>query len=138
MSVMRSATLCDFIGGLQNELLCSLGARSLDGQCPYFGRGLRRLRLTVITAGIGALRNGVRRSHCGAAIFSDECPLWVKSGHWGTSDRCPLYPQKLTLELGREMSAMCQTRKYAGYRRRLENELIDLANVCASASVFGH
>jgi len=31
------------------------------------------------------------------------------------------------------MSALCQTRKYSGYSRRLENELKDLANVCASA-----
>src|SRR5262245_61280220 len=36
------------------------------------------------------------------------------------------------------MSALCQTRKYSGYSRRLKNELIDLANVCASARVFGH
>jgi hypothetical protein len=25
-----------------------------------------------------------------------ECPLWVKSRHYGMSDQCPLYPQKLT------------------------------------------
>src|SRR5262249_55681705 len=36
------------------------------------------------------------------------CPLWVKSRHRGTSNRCPLYPQKRTLELSRGMSALCQ------------------------------
>jgi len=25
-----------------------------------------------------------------------ECPLWVISGHWSASTRCPLYPQKRT------------------------------------------
>ena len=37
------------------------------------------------------------------------------------------------------MSALCQISEIlGGYSRRLENELIDLANVCASARVFGH
>ena len=27
-----------------------------------------------------------------------RCPLWVKSGHRRTSNQCPLYPQKRTLE----------------------------------------
>src|SRR5262249_37640840 len=27
---------------------------------------------------------------------SDECPLWVRSGHHKTLDRCPLYPRKRT------------------------------------------
>src|SRR5262249_11543789 len=36
------------------------------------------------------------------------CPLWVKSRHCGISNQCPLYPQKRTLELSREMSALCQ------------------------------
>src|SRR5262249_44012814 len=39
-----------------------------------------------------------------------QCPLWVKSRHWGRRDRCPLYPQKQTLELSRVMSALCQKR----------------------------
>src|SRR6516162_8285602 len=38
------------------------------------------------------------------------CPLWVKSGHWGTSEQCPLYPQKRTLISTVVMSALCQKR----------------------------
>jgi hypothetical protein len=41
---------------------------------------------------------------------NEECPLWVKSGHCGAAVRCPLYPQKQTLELSRVMSALCQKR----------------------------
>src|SRR5262249_42860409 len=37
-----------------------------------------------------------------------ECPLWIKSRHCTVSSRCPLYPQKQTLELSRLMSALCQ------------------------------
>ena len=37
-----------------------------------------------------------------------QCPLWVKSRHRGISNQCPLYSQKRTLELSREMSALCQ------------------------------
>ena len=29
--------------------------------------------------------------------FRTECPLWVKSRHWGKSEQCPLYPRKRTL-----------------------------------------
>ena len=36
-----------------------------------------------------------------------ECPLWVKSRHRSSSNQCPLYPQKRTLELSRVMSALC-------------------------------
>src|SRR5262249_36499487 len=42
-----------------------------------------------------------------------RCPLWVRSGHRSPLKRCPLYPQKLTLELSREMSALCQKRTHA-------------------------
>jgi hypothetical protein len=38
---------------------------------------------------------------------------WVKSRHQGLSARCPLYPQKRTLNLGRVMSALCQKRTRA-------------------------
>src|SRR5215471_12010337 len=48
----------------------------------------------AITAGIPARRNGVRPSFCVATILRTECPLWVKSGHRGTSNQCLLYPQK--------------------------------------------
>ena len=36
---------------------------------------------------------------CITARMQRRCPLWVRSGHWGTSSECPLYPQKRTLEL---------------------------------------
>src|SRR6516164_1763477 len=42
-----------------------------------------------------------------------SCPLWVKIGHWATSEQCPLYPQKRTSELSRGMSALCQKRTSA-------------------------
>jgi hypothetical protein len=31
-----------------------------------------------------------------------ECPLWIKSRHYGANLRCPLYPQKRTLP-GRQL-----------------------------------
>src|SRR5215831_11241548 len=49
-------------------------------------------------------------SSCTAAIVKRECPLWVKSRHRGTSDQCPLYPQKRTLIERVGMSALCQKR----------------------------
>ena|SRR6516164_9260452 len=44
---------------------------------------------------------------------SQTCPLWVISGHCAVSGQCPLYPQKQTLELSLEMSALCHKRTYA-------------------------
>src|SRR5262249_33524316 len=41
------------------------------------------------------------------------CPLWVKSGHFVKSGRCPLYPRERTSELNRVMSALCQKRTHA-------------------------
>src|SRR5262249_16839645 len=41
-----------------------------------------------------------------------SCPLWVKSRHSATSERCPLYPQKRTLVEHVAMSAMCQKRTF--------------------------
>ena len=64
------------------------------------------LRLIAIAAGNCDRRNGVSGSVCTAAMLSRPCPLWVKSRHRGTSNQCPLYPQKRTLELSREMSAL--------------------------------
>ena len=34
-----------------------------------------------------------------------RCPLWVNSGHFAKSDRCPLYPRKQTLLSANGMSA---------------------------------
>src|SRR5215471_20655059 len=36
------------------------------------------------------------RPNCPAVPERSRCPLWVKSRHWGSSERCPLYPQKRT------------------------------------------
>src|SRR5262249_2496852 len=44
------------------------------------------------------------------ASLAMPCLLWVKSRHWGTSDRCPLYPRKQTLLKATGMSALCQKR----------------------------
>src|SRR6516225_1169339 len=59
-----------------------------------------------------------RHSGCSTrtVLASDDlngtrCPLWVKSRHSPTFGQCPLYPQKQTLGLSREMSALCHNRK---------------------------
>ena len=49
---------------------------------------------------------------CVTANFDRECPLWVKSGHSSASALCPLYPQKRTSGLSREMSALCQKQTF--------------------------
>ena len=72
---------------------------------------------STITAGICDWWNRVQESVCAVAILSRSCPLWVISGHWSTSASCPLYPQKRTMELNREMSALCQKRTYAMQQR---------------------
>ena len=43
-----------------------------------------------------------------------RCPLWVRSGRFGMSTPCPLYPQKQTLAATVEMSASCQERTSTG------------------------
>src|SRR5262249_55923501 len=40
------------------------------------------------------------------------CPLWVISGHFVKSGRCPLYPQKRTLVERVGMSALCQKQTF--------------------------
>src|SRR5215470_14511276 len=63
----------------------------------------------LITTGICGRQNGVQGSVCAAAIQNRSCPLWVKSRHCGTSNQCPLYPQKRTLIL-----SLCQKRTFMG------------------------
>jgi len=53
---------------------------------------------------------------CTAAIPNVRFPLWVKSRHRGISNQCPLYPQKRTWELSRDMSALCQKRTSIEFR----------------------
>ena len=87
----------------QQEILAELGVVALQGS-PLS---------CAIQTGICDLRSGVQRRLCAAAILGSSCPLWVKSGHSTTFDRCPLCPQKRTLRLSREMSALCQKRTLA-------------------------
>src|SRR6516162_4224699 len=54
----------------------------------------------------------LRAALCITANSGCQCTLWVKSRHRGTSDQCPLYPQKRTSELSRRMSALCQKRTF--------------------------
>ena len=65
-------------------------------------------------ANLTLLLGRVSGSSCTAAILSRSCPLWVKSGHWGTSERCPLYPQKRTWISTAVMSALCQKQTLCG------------------------
>src|SRR6516164_6832128 len=61
---------------------------------------------TSFTAGIYDPRKWGHMSFCAATILRTECPLWVKSGHSSVFTQCPLYPQKQTLELSREVFAL--------------------------------
>src|SRR6516162_339076 len=63
---------------------------------------------------------GPKRKSVGVFV----CPFWVISGHCAVSGRCPLYPQKRTLELSRGMSALCQKRTYAVQQKSLFNHLV--------------
>jgi len=50
---------------------------------------------------------------CNTAKASCQCPLWVKSRHFGMSERCPLYPQKRTLIEPVVMSALCAISRHS-------------------------
>ena|SRR6516165_4486108 len=52
---------------------------------------------------------------CITANLSGQCLLWVKSRHRGTSNQCPLYPQKRTSIEPVGMSALCQQRTSVSY-----------------------
>src|SRR5215471_10645170 len=43
---------------------------------------------------------------------SDQCPLWVKSGHVRRKTACPLYPRKRHQMRHRGMSALATSRHY--------------------------
>src|SRR5215469_1289059 len=50
-----------------------------------------------------------------ALVF--ECPLWVKSGHSATSERCPLYPRKRTSKPAPLSASTQQLRQLGDIRR---------------------
>src|SRR6516225_8238905 len=79
---------------MRYQFLCLFVSSSLaiDALAPP----LKDPELDAITAGFSDRRNGVRSSLCVATILRTECPLWVKSGHWGRLESCPLYPRKRT------------------------------------------
>src|SRR6516162_2501722 len=72
---------------------------------------LKRAKNTgLISSAQRSKRATIRQNRVGVARAG--CPLWVKSRHRGISHQCLLYPQKQTLELSREMSALCQKRTF--------------------------
>src|SRR5262249_43322982 len=64
------------------------------------------------TAQMGRNNQCICRVLCVTANSEARCPLWVKSGHFGMSDPCPLYPQKRTLVEPVVMSALCQKQTF--------------------------
>ena len=87
-----------------------------DGKCQPACRSLKapdhaanELTIRRLRQGFASSEMGLR-GHCKAAIWSRECPLWVKSRHRRGSAECPLYPQKQTLIERVGMSALCQKR----------------------------
>ena len=69
-------------------------------------------------------RSGQPKAHCDSvavplpieskvALWFTACPLWVKSGHFGLRQGCPLYPQERTFSEAAQMSAKCQKRTLA-------------------------
>jgi len=60
-----------------------------------------------------------------------SCPLWIISGHWGTSKRCPLYPQKRTFVAATGTSALCQKRTRAPQQKH-HYSMTSSASCCRS------
>src|SRR5215471_13986178 len=76
-------------------------------------RGLRstfELPIFEETHNRALARMGLRVVH--HSKIRPSCPLWVKSGHFAWSHRCPLYPQKRTSELSRVTSALYQKQTF--------------------------
>src|SRR6516165_3257985 len=98
---------------LSNIRCCGWTAGSLIPQrtrprCEIFGRGRRRTNCRLVLT-----------------VTSDNsCPLWVKSRHFETSDRCPLYPQKRTSIQGLRQATVrlhrgCLSREFGKLLRRI-------------------
>jgi hypothetical protein len=78
-------------------------ARDAEKNCPV--SKVLNAEIVLGQAGLTA------RAHlCIAAKAARSCPLWVRSGHHGSPDECPLYPPKRTLSDTTGMSALCQSR----------------------------
>src|SRR6516164_290784 len=77
---------------------------------PPFETGVR------LQQGFATCKMG-RNDQCAAKNFDHSCPLWVKSGHFRVSERCPLYPQKQTLIEPVGMSALCQKHAHAVHQK---------------------
>ena len=77
-----------------------------------------------------------RKSFCPAAILSDQCLLWVKSGRDARKFRCPLYPRKRTWLSTVMMSALGHKQTHAlqhttcTYCRYLLDHLVGAAEQC--------
>ena len=83
-------------------------------------RGLKTGDRVRIVSGLFAGRSGlcarVSREHIAVLLYILGAQRQVRlrgdavEPAYGEAERCPLYPQKRTLELSRGMSALCQTR----------------------------
>jgi len=69
---------------------------------------------TQLQQGFATSEMGFRGQFARQQSLSRQCPLWVISGHWGTSEQCPLYPRKRTLRRATSMSALCQKQTLSG------------------------
>src|SRR6516164_4297218 len=69
---------------------------------------------------------------CSASQSRGSCPLWVKSGHRGTSNQCPLYPRKRTLDLDAKCPLCAQNRTHAPQHTRPKIGLLNRSSARAS------
>jgi hypothetical protein len=51
------------------------------------------------------------------AYPAHQCALWVRSGHFASSDQCPLYRRRRTLVERAGMSALCYKQTHAVQRK---------------------
>src|SRR6516164_7470898 len=92
---------CEAAGRLQDsELCCALSTNAMNSR--RLCRGPHRVSKDYH---IFWIENCVVRYTQAA---SSQRPLWVISGNFAKSGRCPLYPQKRTLVKRVVMSALCQ------------------------------
>ena len=107
--VTMTATLRRF-GPRHNRGREVQAARPLFGAHIQPGPHPREIRSPALPDSVRALRAAMSSEVCSVGR---RCPLWVKSGHRGTSNQCPLYPRKRTLIKCIGKSASCQTLRRA-------------------------